>query len=119
MERNWDLVREIMLNVRELPPRQSLRCTDVEGYDAEVVAEHMYLLEQAGLAEVTMSRSLNGPASGRVNRLTWDGHEFIDLMQSDTQWSRIKESLKERGVDFSFDALKGMAQVLVQGLISG
>ena len=118
MKRDWDLVRLILLRAQDLPPRQSLQCTDLEGYDAEVVAEHMYLLDQAGLAEVTMARSNNSPASGRVNRLTWEGHEFIDLMTSDTQWNRVKETLKERGIDLSFEAIKTVGKVLIQGFMT-
>lgn len=118
MERNWELIREIMLKIKELKPRESLRSSHLEGYDSEIVAEHMYLLEQAGLAEINVSRSLSGPAQAIAYRLTWDGHEFIDLMNSDTQWNRVKDGLKERGVEFSFETLKAMAGIVMQNLMT-
>lgn len=118
MERNWELIREIMLKIKELGPRESLRSSQLEGYDPEIVAEHMYLLEQAGLAEINVSQGLNGPAQAIANRLTWEGHEFIDLMNSDTQWNRVKDGLKEKGVEFTFDTLKAMACTVMQNLMT-
>ena len=42
---------------------------------------------------------------GFIERLTWDGHDFLEHSRNDTVWKKAKASIAERGVGFSLDVM--------------
>lgn len=70
----------------------------MEGYTADQVGYHIWLLGQAGLmivADVTSVGS-SGPVAIPLN-LTWEGHDFIAAARSDTTWFARYGKSQERG----------------------
>lgn len=45
-----------------------------------------------------------------VQRLAWEGHEFLDAVRNDTVWTKTKKVFTEKGVDMSFDLVKTVAK---------
>jgi hypothetical protein len=41
-----------------------------------------------------------------VERLTWEGHKFLDAARSDTAWERAKKLVLAKGGALTFDAVK-------------
>lgn len=89
MKRDWDLIREILIAVEDT---SRLTANSIASYDAETVSYHIQLLNQSNLV--------------RNNLLTWEGHEFLDKIRQQSAWNRIKGTIKNKGLDLSYEALK-------------
>lgn len=98
MQRDMELVRSILLAVEKHEHGKAPSELAIDGYSAEQVGYHCHLIGQAGLADVA-DLTTRGSASpvGRILRLTWQGHEFLDAARDDTVWSRTKERLTSAG----------------------
>lgn len=117
MKRDWELVRVILTKLEEMNTSNgSLEANDVEGYTAEIVSYHMYIMEEAGLIEATCAKSLSGPMQCWAIRLTWEGHEFLDKIRTDTMWNKTKELITNKGIDLSFEAIKYAAGAVLKGM---
>lgn len=92
MKRDMDLVREILLFVESQPAEINLLDVAVElpGRDYGSTVGHIQILEDAGLLIARKSSDSAG-TDWRVERLTWQGHEFIDSAKDDANWRRAKQ----------------------------
>lgn len=107
MVRDMELVRKIMLNIQAGDFRGG-----VEGYDDDTVNCHKALLAEKGLIEAKP----HYPSSGRtppdipdlvmIKRMTWEGHDFIDAIASDTKWEKVKAFLLQAGKDVTIETIK-------------
>lgn len=111
MERNWDTIREILIKFEELDPEKGpLQLEDFPEERAYEYSYHVELLLEAGLLHGEMSKTLGRHAqSFWVDRLTWEGHEFIDAIRSDAVWNKTKSSFVRGGLTMTFDLIKGVA----------
>lgn len=117
MQRNWDIIRKILIAVESLPTEDSeINSTELQDIDAESVAYHMRLLLEAELI-VGSCRDAMGPPLCRARRLTWEGHEFLDKIRNETLWRKIKATAREKGLDLSFTVIKDIAKDLIANLI--
>ncbi len=118
MKRDWELVRKILFKIEELPAArgQSVPSSSFEGYDSEFVAYHMEIMNDAGLINALCSKSINAPASAAGLSLTWDGHEFLDKIRSETLWMKIKGVAKDKGLDLSIDPIKAIAKAAMESM---
>ena len=109
MKRDMDLVREIMLKIEALPagPPVLYRVSEVEDL---VLLNHLEMLIDAGLVRGKISRSqgARGDVIG-ISTLTWDGHEWIDLVRDPRVWEEAKTTLQENGSALSFELTKAVA----------
>ena len=119
MQRNWDTIRKILLAVEALPAVESTIDSDqVNGLAPEVAAYHMRLLMDAGLAVGGGRDSMPGAAEYRfVSSLTWAGHELLDSIRRDTVWNRVKTVARDKGIDLTFEAVKLIAKVVIEGML--
>jgi hypothetical protein len=109
MQRNMDLVREILLRA-EGSDYHTLKSADFPEHDEVTVARHFELMQDAGLVEANLLNLLEagGVVRGTVVRLTWDGHEFLDSARNDEIWSRTKNIVRDKGGSVSFEVLKSI-----------
>ena len=116
MKRDMDIVRRIALATADMPYGQALN--GIEGVAPEVFVTHVVWMQEAGLVEAaTMAGSGSLAMYANVNRLTWDGCEFADAIQSDTLWAKAKEHVLVPGISFTFDVLKDWLKTeIAQGL---
>jgi hypothetical protein len=109
MKRDMDLVREIMLKIEALPagPPVLYRVSEVEDL---VLLNHLEMLIDAGLLRGKISRSqgARGDVIG-ISTLTWEGHEWIDLVRDPRVWDEAKATLQENGGALSFELTKAVA----------
>jgi hypothetical protein len=98
MKRDMDLIRAILLSVEEHEDGRAPRDLTVDGYSAEQIGYHNYLIGDAGLAKTAdvTTRGSSGPMA-LVIHLTWAGHEFLDAARDDTVWSKTKARLGAAG----------------------
>ena len=122
MKRDMDLVREIMLKIEALPagPPVLYRIGEVEDL---VLLNHLEMLIDAGLVRGKISRSqgARGDIIG-ISTLTWEGHEWIDVVRDPRVWDEAKRTLLENGGALSFELTKAVATRILRsrvGLLPG
>lgn len=111
MKRDWDTIREVLIRLEEKQPEEhTLGLSSFLEERAEEISYHMELLMEAGLVHGEMSKTIGaGPYDFIANRLTWQGHELLDAIKSDTVWSKTKERFVSKGISMTFDLVKSVA----------
>jgi hypothetical protein len=104
MTRNMELIRQILL---EIKARRTTNPASLEiaGADRAVVFRHIEMLHQQGLIDI-QGNIHRSSATGEIDQIlvkdmTWDGHDFIGVLENEGVWNKIKQS-------FTPDELVGM-----------
>ena len=115
MKLNWDTVRRILLAVEALPDENSMiKSHKITGIDPVDAAYHMRLMRDAGLITGERIDSFGLPTWCYATGLTWDGHEFLGRIRSDTAWNRIKTAAREKDIPLGFDSIATLARWLIE-----
>jgi hypothetical protein len=113
MVRDMELVRKILLQVRDGNLHGS-----VDGFDTDTVNYHKALLVKAELLEGTFKYSSSGqkpddiPTGVRIKGITWQGHDFVEAISTNTKWEKVKSFLIEGGKDKTLGSIKIAAKQL-------
>ncbi|MCL4301413.1 MAG: DUF2513 domain-containing protein [Anaerolineae bacterium] len=113
MKRNMDLVRQILLEIEKQPfiPGYPIDL-NIPGFSHEVLSYHVMIMHEAGLIEAAPELHNTGhPPHWSPNRLTWQGHEFIDAARDNTIWNRAMATVKDKMGSIPFTLLQ---QLLIQ-----
>lgn len=108
MKRNWDTIRELLAKVEECTlPTDTVELKDFSEERAAEISYHMALLIEAGLVSGQMLKTVGMEVNDFfAYQLTWNGHEFLDSIRSDTVWQKTKKMFTEQGLSMSFDLIK-------------
>ncbi len=107
MKRDMDLIRKLVLAIESCSdgwPKEDLK---IDGYTADQIGYHAFLLVDAGLAsgaDVTSSGS-SGPEY-LLSHLTWAGHDFADACRDETIWRKAKATVRDKVGTVTFDVMK-------------
>lgn len=101
MKRDMDLIRLLLLQVEgEEKP-------DLKDVSEEQQVYHMTLLIEAGLVKGhAIDDSRGQPAGVIVQRLTWQGHEFLDVARNSSIWKTALDRIKSAGVTIGLPVLQ-------------
>lgn len=113
MKRDWDLVREILVKLEELPPDTELESDAFPDRDRRLVAYHMKMLRDRGLIdaiEISNIMSMDFMAQ----RMTWEGQEFLDGIRNDTTWKKVKGYATDKGADLTFETIKALSKMYLK-----
>lgn len=114
MKRDMDLARRILLTTAQQPHDDDLM--GLPDVDNEVFALHVMWLQEAGLVKALVSET-TGPTRAYVQRLTWNGCDFVDAIQDDSLWAKAKAKVMKPSMSFTFDVLKDWLKAeITQGL---
>lgn len=91
MQRNLDLVRDILLFVERKSATVDFFSVQIDGYSEREINYHVYLLRQQKFINGTEPPLKH--ARVVVTGLTWNGHEYLDSVRSDNVWKKTKERL--------------------------
>ena len=116
MKQDMDLVRAILLQV-EASPTPKVRDVVVEGYDTATVAHHIEILGDAGYLVPRVVYSSGDPILAGVERLTWDGHQFINTVRDDTVWNRTSERIKSTVGTAAVEVWKATAEAVTRAML--
>ena len=111
MKRNWDVIRELLSKTEDCShPGDYVQLSSFPPERGAEISYHMELLFEAGLVDGQMSKTI-GPGSYDffATRLTWNGHEFLDGIRSETVWQKTKKAFATKGVTMTFDLVKSVA----------
>ena len=102
MRRDMDVVRQLLLQLEE--ERASL---EVEGCSDQTVLNHLDLMEEGGLIKANVIRTdQNSVTNVLVERITWQGHDFLDAARSEEIWNHTKKIVSQKTGTISFELLK-------------
>lgn len=106
MKRDFNLIRDILIDAEEAPPGQVIQGFTYEGVDQQVIAEHVKLLIDAGYLEGELIHQMGSSAHAyAVTGMTWDGHEFLANAKNDTVWKKVMADASEKGSSVSMSVL--------------
>ena len=105
MQRNLDLVRDILLFVETKSATADYFKVQIDRYGQREINYHVYLLMQQEF--ITGTEPPLRHATVVVTGLTWTGHEYLDTVRSDDVWKETKERLKGTA---SFDLVLQIAK---------
>ena len=123
MKLDSDLARDILLAVEASPANRPAGDIDIDGRSRDEILEHVALLAEAGLIEARIQKS--GMGGGRilavhVQRLTWEGHEFLNHARNDGLWARAKQVVISKTGTLSFELLsEALKRLALGGLGAG
>jgi hypothetical protein len=112
VKRNWDLIRDLMLAVEDLPAGAETlaeRLRIVEAYDLAEIQNHAELLIEAGLLKGDARHTIGGGLRVRIAGLTMAGHDWLASIRSESVWAETKGLAKTKGLDLTFDLVKAIA----------
>ena len=114
MQRNMDLIRKLLLGIeREASTQYDFNVDHVDDLEKWY---NIDLLVEANLirgVQVHWAADGTGPyahTKGLV-ALTWEGHEFLDAVRSDSVWQQASEKAKAGGLDMqslTFEVIKSL-----------
>ena len=100
MERDMDLIRELLLRIASNPETTGMREflydtpeeLGIHGYPVETVAYHIELLIEDGLIKGAITA---GSPLHIIRRLTSRGHDFVDNIRDAGIWGKTKKRLSD------------------------
>lgn len=125
MKRDWDLLRQIMLNIEDDKPIFDGLIHEVESAEAEQRQDnrllgHLDLLVANGFVcgakTVKSTRGYAGFSACNTG-LTMAGHDLLDTIRSATIWESIKATAKKKGIELSFEAVKVLSVAALKHLV--
>jgi len=116
MERDLDLLRELLFKIEGLPAGEGI---DIErlmlpGYEREKLGEHLLLLNEEGLIVASFQWADNRLFDAYISRLTGKGHEFVKAIQDNMGWNGIKKRTLAACQTVGKESLKVAIGVLIQ-----
>ena len=116
IKRDLNLIRNILLET-EAAPSDTLTVyaiADKYHVDPDLVAYQLDLLAEAGFLKVRGLTIAWTPDTRkyddeRINRLTLEGHNYLDAIRNDTVWQNTLAELRNIGISVSFEIVKEIA----------
>ena len=90
MKRDIDLLRRILLDLES--GSSNMRGTGEDGEDPQTLHYHIQLLHDAGL--IVADELV--PGQWWPERITWAGHEFLDLARDASSWNHAKSDVASK-----------------------
>ena len=112
MERNWTLIREILLEVEKKDSPFPDRLLTINGRDSYEIGYHVKLLYECGMIDEVDDRS-GDVDSGHLyapGGLTWRGHNFLDDIRHDSVWKKVLDRISALGGKVSLPVLTTIAK---------
>lgn len=113
MKRNMDLIRLILIETQN----GNLN-GEIDGFDMDDLKYHRKLAIDAGLlqgrSQDDMENSSVVPSNVLVKDLTWNGHDFIDSIVSESNWFKVKSFIQESGKTVTLETIKQTVKLLFQ-----
>jgi len=127
MKRNFDLIRDILLKIEELPNIEDYLITeeDLPDYSFNDVTYHIMIMMNSGLIH-GVCEQVNRTDGGNNLRgrkkcygvyLTWDGCELLDQIRDRATWRKIKQALLDSAIPITLGAVQSMAVSFVTSKI--
>lgn len=119
MKRDMDLCRKILEAVEQAPTSIGFVEIEIEGYSADEISYNVLLLQEAGLlTAIDITGMSSSVQEMKPERLTWEGHEFLEAARNETRWKRAKDIIQEKGGGAVFEVVKAVLIDLMKGKVT-
>lgn len=120
MKRDMELIRKILFAIEEQYVDVALYDMTVEGYDTKTIAYHCNLLHQAGLLkEYKGQYADNELYFFSVGALSWEGHDYLEKIRSDTVWNKTKTVINDRGLPLIIETVREISSAILANMMQG
>jgi hypothetical protein len=99
MKLKIDLIKSLLAFIEESPDYPEPILSDsikINGTDPVTIVYHLELMIEAGLV-CGKAQGTSGSRYVIVNRLSWEGHEFLTNALNPTVWERLKSASRSLG----------------------
>ncbi|MEX0346363.1 MAG: DUF2513 domain-containing protein [Rhizobiaceae bacterium] len=119
MKRNMELARLILLAIEQSDDDEPASIQlPTDRYDDLHISLHVRLLYEANLIHaIETTRGFNSSSAWIPHSLTWQGHEFLDVVRLDAIWENLKLEEAKFGGDLPFVVLFDLALNEVRGMV--
>jgi hypothetical protein len=108
MQRDMDLIREILLRL-EAHPHGFAPALKIDGYEDEQIGFHIVLMGQAGLVNVWDNTSTGDQSPcAMATSLKWEGYEFLAASKDESTWKKGKAAVMSKAGTLGFELLKAV-----------
>ena len=110
MQRDMDLVREILKELAESSQPLPASVFACDGRDVAEVGYNMVIMDEAGLIKASRLGA-DGDPYYRVTalRMTWAGNDFLASVKSDATWGKVKRRIAKSTGDAAFEVFVKLA----------
>ncbi|MSS11741.1 DUF2513 domain-containing protein [Clostridium sp. WB02_MRS01] len=120
MKRDMELVRKVLIKIEETVNNTAEYNIKVDDYSMDQIAYHCALLFEGGFIHDYEGQYGSGELySFGVGRLTWEGHDFLDKIRSDTVWNKTKETITKQGLPMVIDVIKDISTSVISAMVEG
>ncbi len=105
MYRHSQLIRRILLAIEPLPYPNEYISFDWKDYTPDMISYHVNLLHDSGLIQATENKLTCFDEWNDV-RLTWTGHEFLELIRDEKVWKTTLDTVKKTTGGDSFELIQ-------------
>lgn len=113
MKRNLDLIRKILLDVEGRSEPFGSTDIEIDGFDSAEICYHVGLLAEVGFIHAVKSVRLGGETRYLISSMTFDGHDYLDVVRSPKVWQCVKDTATKAGVTLTIMLAKETATRLV------
>ena len=107
-ERNFDLLRLILLEIESSHPNQVIKNLNIEGYDETIIILHVEILKDNDYIEAEMMKTLGGNRGFLIKKILPEGYEFLDNAKNDNIWKKFKAQAERKGSSMSMAVANGL-----------
>jgi len=109
VKRDLDLIRRIRLDIEargdgSSSDRPGFGHLGDNGHDPEALQYHVQLMHDAGL--IVADELV--PGQWWPERITWAGHEFLDLARNEALWQRTKDDVQTKAGSAPFEVVRDL-----------
>jgi hypothetical protein len=119
VKRDWDLIREVLLEVEALNPAKFETKSYGPVAESNNAAKDIQavMLWKAGFI-TGADFSADGGDGVIARELSWSGHELLDTMRSKPVWEKIKITAQEKGIELTYDTVIALGKAAVAWIVS-
>lgn len=122
MQLTPDCIRDVLLELETFPMgayKASAFCNCLEKYSNEQILYTLIKLYEGHYVNAVFKRSSSGiPIIFHVYDITFQGHEFLESIKSDTIWNQHIKPVAEKVGSKSFEAITQIASSVITTLIT-
>jgi hypothetical protein len=121
MKQDMELIREILLHVKERKDTTP-KVVTIKGYDEADVVRHVeMLLVEARLLKGKISLPTRGSSLPYIviGDLSWEGHDFIDVLKNETVWNQMKAKFRDQLAELPLPLLKEAGMAMLKSWVNG
>jgi hypothetical protein len=109
MQRDMDLIRQILIRMEEYPHGYAPQGIEIDGFTKEQIGYHAALMGEAALVRVTPCTTISDPSPSAIPiSLTWAGYEFLAASKDEGIWKKGTSTLMAKAGAIGFDILKAV-----------